>query len=61
VTCLPPDTLYRIEAPHFVAGLLVDPRGRVCEAAPILRWAMGKTIAEIQRYAARKGWHIEPR
>jgi hypothetical protein len=51
--------LYRLEAPHFVAGLLLDAHGRVHEAAPILRWATGKTIAEIQRYTTRKGWRLE--
>lgn len=47
--------LVRIVAPHFVAGLVCD--GDVCtEAAPILRWAVGKDRAELRAYFARKGW-----
>jgi len=41
-----PCTLIRITAPHFCAGALVDPDGRVAEAAPIIRWAVGRPVDE---------------
>lgn len=47
--------LVRVVAPHFVAGLeLVD--GRCVRAAPILRWAVGKTAAELRAYFRSKRW-----
>lgn len=50
------DTLIRVEAPHFVAGLIVD-HGRVTDAAPILRWSVGKQWAWVASYIERKrGW-----
>jgi hypothetical protein len=48
--------LIRIEAPHFVAGLVLDERGHVIEAAPILRWAMGRAWGELRSYFRRRGW-----
>lgn len=50
-----PETLVRVVAPHFVAGLVVVD-GRCCEAAPILRWAIGKSTEELRRYFTHKGW-----
>lgn len=49
----------RITAPHFCAGLALDVNLRVCEAAPILRWAMGKHVDELARYCLRKRWTVE--
>lgn len=49
------ELLVRVVAPHFVAGLGV--RDGVCVwAAPILRWAVGKSADELRAYFARKGW-----
>lgn len=48
--------LLRVVAPHFVAGVIVDGRGRVIEAAPILRYALGWTGLELRTYAASKRW-----
>lgn len=48
--------LVRVVAPHFVAGLIVGEDGRCCEAAPILRWAIGKTRADLSAYFRAKGW-----
>lgn len=49
------DQLVRIEAPHFVAGLLM--RGLTCvHAAPILKWAVNKDRDFLRSYFARKGW-----
>lgn len=52
--------LVRVVAPHFVAGMLVE-RGddgveRITHAAPILRWAVGKSRQSMQVYFALRGW-----
>lgn len=49
------ERLARVEAPHFVAGL-VTVNGHCTEAAPILRWAIGKSESELRAYFARKKW-----
>jgi hypothetical protein len=52
--------LVRVVAPHFVAGLEVerceDGEERCVYAAPILRWAVGKTRIDLQEYFRRSGW-----
>lgn len=50
--------LLRIEAPHFVAGLVVE-EGRVKSAAPILRYMVGWTRSRVAFYCHSKGWRIE--
>lgn len=51
--------LWRIVAPHFVAGLIVH-KDRVVEAAPILRWASGmRWSVHVKPYCRRMGWHGE--
>ena len=52
--------LYRIEAPHFVAGFVSD-LGKCRVAAPIIRWMVGKSVKEIKVYCQRKNWKIERR
>jgi hypothetical protein len=53
------ELLFRVVAPHFVAGLVVR-GGRVVEAAPILRRHVigldGRAFAAV---CARKGWSFE--
>jgi hypothetical protein len=54
--------LYRIEAPHFVAGVeteLRNGRERVVRAAPIIGWSIGMTALELVSLAIRKGWKVE--
>lgn len=51
--------LVRIVAPHFVAGLEADERGRVVRTAPILRWMMGMTGAMVAGHCAGRGWTWE--
>lgn len=54
--------LLRVVAPHFVAGAEWEKRGGVwvcVRAAPIIRWMVGKTGAEIKKYLARRGWEWE--
>jgi hypothetical protein len=47
--------LVRVVAPHFVAGIIVRD-GKCVTAAPILRWAIGKTRDELRAYFASKRW-----
>ena len=54
-----PDMLFRITAPHFVAGITVAHNGAVTSAAPICRWMFNKSIAYVRRYCAGRGWGIE--
>ena len=51
--------LWRIVAPHFVAGLVVRD-GRVVEAAPILGWARGRPWAGVRSYLAGRKWSGTP-
>lgn len=49
--------LAQVTAPHFCAGIVME--NDVCtDAAPILRWAVGKPRAELRQYFARKGWRV---
>lgn len=51
--------LIRIVAPHFVAGLVVDDKGIVRRAAPIVAWAIGRHVDKTLAYFRRKGWVVE--
>ena len=51
------ERLVRVEAPHFVAGMIFDNESkRVTSAAPILSWAVGRHVTELRTYCGRKGW-----
>lgn len=47
--------LVRVEAPHFVAGAVLQD-GVVTEAAPILKYAVGWTRERLRDYVRSKGW-----
>ena len=49
------ETLIQVRAPHFTAGavLVAD---RCTEAAPIIKYAVGKTAEYLRRYFSAKGW-----
>ncbi len=49
--------LYRVEAPHYVAGFIVED-GVCIEAAPILGWSEGKTLRYLLSYFRRKGFTV---
>lgn len=53
-----PRKLWRIVAPHYVAGLIVS-GGVVVEAAPILGWSVGKEWRGVRRYLRGKGYRGE--
>ncbi len=47
--------LVQVRAPHFTAGFVSDGT-RVTEAAPILKYLIGKTEAWARHYLKQKGW-----
>lgn len=50
--------LYRIVAPHFVCGVIVE-HDRITTAAPIVKYMINWTVQRLQTYAAGKGWTVE--
>jgi len=51
---------YSIVAPHFRAGLVIDPKThKVFFAAPILSWTIGKRDAEVLSYFRRKRYKVQ--
>ncbi len=50
--------IIQVRAPHFTAALWVE-GGKCVKAAPILRWAIGKTWPFLAGYFARKGFATE--
>ena len=51
---------YRVNAPHFVAGIIVTPDDLIIQAAPILGWTVGKNFPYVRDYCRSRGWIIEP-
>jgi hypothetical protein len=50
-------TLVRVVAPHFVAGLIIDPVSqRVVIAAPILNYLRGQHADKLRQTFKRLGW-----
>lgn len=45
--------LIQITMPHFCAGLIVKD-GRIINAAPILKWTIGKTVTRVKLYYNKK-------
>ncbi len=59
ICMIKPERLLWVDAPHFFAGAVWSRVGGdwVCvEAAPILRWMIGKRPAFVRAYLARKKW-----
>ena len=52
-------TTYKISAPHFVAAL-VEAGDRVVQAAPVLRWTVGKDFLTVRSHFIKSGWTVEP-
>lgn len=44
-------TCMRIEAPHFVAGVVFDDRGAIMHVAPILSWMKREGVNIVQARA----------
>lgn len=51
----PDETLVRITASHFVAGIIVK-NDRVTLSAPILKYMRGWTSDRVRQYCKEKGW-----
>lgn len=53
--------LLSINAPHFNAGAVFHrtDRWRCVEAAPIIKWMVGKNILALRSYLQKKGWEHE--
>jgi hypothetical protein len=56
--------LVRVTTTYFCAGIVTDAQGIVVDAAPIVRWAMGKHYTRVIDYFKRKNtleeyWEIE--
>lgn len=55
---MPTEVLVRIEAPHFVAGLIARD-GRVVRSAPILWRLRGMNGQQVADHCARMQWRWE--
>ena len=51
---IPADELYHVETLYFTCGIIVRDR-KVVDAAPIMKWSIGKWLSEVQEWANRKG------
>jgi len=49
--------LVTITAPHYTASIIIA-NGVCTEAAPILRWAIGKTWRYLHSYFGLKGYRV---
>lgn len=52
------ELLYRAVLPYYCCGFLAED-GLIIDAAPIMRWAIGKTVTEYTQWAASKGGKVE--
>jgi hypothetical protein len=52
------ESLYRIEAPHFVAGFVLRRKGEHL-FAPILGYMRNWTLTQIEIYCQRKEWKLK--
>lgn len=50
--------LYRVEAPHYVAGFEAV-NGKIVKAAPIIHWAYKKSLKEVLNYLKKKNYKYE--
>lgn len=45
--------------PYYMCGFIVDSNGIIIETAPILKWALGKTLELVDNWAYKKNGHVE--
>ena len=52
------DRLYQVKTSYLCCGIVTNTPGyraeRVVEAAPIMKWSLGKPLSEIIRFIGRK-------
>lgn len=53
------DSLFRIVAPHMVAGMGIGVDGIVNWSAPIVHYMVGWQLPKVRRYCGDKGWTFE--
>lgn len=53
----PSERLWQVTTHVFCAGIVTHD-DVVIDAAPILRWSIGKTRDELRAYFSRKGWRV---
>jgi hypothetical protein len=51
--------LLRVTANHFIAGIIVRPKNRGNNCAPILSYMSSWTVDKIKAYCLQKGWKVE--
>jgi hypothetical protein len=50
--------LIQIDSGYFCAGVVVEPRGIVIKAAPILKYMVGWNSKRVHEYCRVKNWSI---
>lgn len=45
----------QVDAPHFCCGFIAE-NGVIVQAAPIIRYMEGRSVAWAEAYVSRKGW-----
>ena len=50
--------MLRILSKFFVAGVVLE-KGYAVRAAPIVRYLVGQSLAEIEQYCRGRGWTVE--
>ena len=48
-------TLYKVSTVYLTAGVMVDRVGNIVEAAPVLKWTVGKNLQFVEEYYREKG------
>lgn len=55
-----PEQVWQITVRHMCAGFVVDAKGKVIAAAPILaKWIYKCDLARIKRHCYRNNWKLE--
>jgi len=48
------ETIYQVQLPYATCGIIAN-GNKITEAAPLVRWMIGKTVAEVRAWVERKG------
>jgi len=54
------ESVITVDSGYFCAGIIVSDNDEIIDAAPILKWAIGKDMKWLIGYCGRKGWKIYP-
>lgn len=50
--------LYQIRTSYFTCGIETDENDLIIDAAPILKWAIGKNLSFVKNWVYRKGGEV---